>query len=90
MSYYGPAFSGIKKDFNAKSLVLPDITSVLMQGLDQFNSGKVRKVLPESLRIASRTDIGVHATRNAFTFNTTEPNDKEQLLKLVSFHKGMN
>ena len=77
MSYYGPAFSGIKKDFNAKSLIKPDITSVIMQALDGFNRGKTPKVLPETVRIASRTDIGVHATRNAFTFNTITSNDQQ-------------
>ena len=41
MGYYGPAFSGIKKDFNARSLVKPDITSVLEQSLLKFNRGKI-------------------------------------------------
>jgi tRNA U38,U39,U40 pseudouridine synthase TruA len=71
MSYYGPAFAGIKKNFNHTSLVKPDITSVIKEALDGFNRGKVPKVQTDTLRIASRTDIGVHATRNAFTFNTT-------------------
>ena len=73
MGYYGPAFSGIKKDFNARSLVKPDITTVLEQSLLKFNRGKIQKVVP-TVRIASRTDIGVHATKNSFTFNTTIEN----------------
>lgn len=71
--YNGPAFSGIKKDFNAKSLKKPDVYHILETALAKFNRGKIQKVVPV-VRIASRTDIGVHATRNSFTFDTTLPN----------------
>ena len=78
MGYYGPAFSGIKKDFNAaKSLLKPDITHCLHHSLEQFNRGKIKKTIPKSIRIVSRTDIGVHAVRNYFTFDTLTPNEEE-------------
>jgi tRNA pseudouridine(38-40) synthase len=89
MGYFGPAFSGIKKDFNAKSLVKPDITSVLEIGLNKFNRGKIKKVVAE-IRTASRTDIGVHAVRNVFTFNTTVENLSSKLLHIDDLKKGFN
>ncbi len=91
MGYFGPAFSGIKKDFNAaKSLLKPDITHCLQYALSEFNRGKIQKTKPSSLRIVSRTDIGVHAVRNAFTFDTCEYNSGEQLLRMADFRKGFN
>jgi tRNA U38,U39,U40 pseudouridine synthase TruA len=74
MSYHGPAFNGIKKDMTVNSLRNKhDITTVLNDSLLKFNRGKIEKVIPV-VRCASRTDIGVHAVRNAFTFNTTMDN----------------
>jgi hypothetical protein len=39
--YSGPAFSGIKKDFNAKSLKKPDVYHILETALAKFNRGKI-------------------------------------------------
>jgi len=81
MSYHGPAFNGIKKDMTVNTLWnKPDITTVLNECLNKFNKGKIEKLIP-MVRTASRTDIGVHAVRNAFTFDTTIDNSKEILFK---------
>lgn len=55
----------------------------------RFNKGKIQKVIP-NIRTASRTDIGVHALRNAFTFNTVECNSQQQLIKVDHLKKGIN
>jgi tRNA pseudouridine(38-40) synthase len=89
MGYHGPGFSGVKKDFNVKSLKKPDIYHVLERSLDHFNKKKP-KVLPSTVRISSRTDIGVHATRNTFTFNTVSINAESQLLSLKALKMGLN
>ena len=85
MSYYGPAFAGIKKDFKAHTLKKPDIACTITDSLREFNR-KHDRVIPE-IRTASRTDVGVHATRNAFTFNATQ---ESQHIQTDSFLLGTN
>ena len=42
------------------------------------------------MRTASRTDIGVHALCNAFTFDTVKDEEARKEYDCESFRKGLN
>ena len=75
MGYDGNGFHGIRSDHRWRAKVgetrKPDIISTLKKGLGQFNN-KQHLVLTDTIRTASRTDVGVHASRNAFTVDVCQ------------------
>ena len=88
-AYDGRAFRGILKDWRVPRLAdSPDIHGSLTECLSQFNKRQPVIKLGElsDVRISSRTDVGVSAWQNSFTFDVLEPLD----LELPKMQRGLN
>jgi tRNA pseudouridine(38-40) synthase len=74
MSYDGSGFHGI---YSSNNQSMPSVKSSLDSSLMSFNKRK-SLIVPGSIRTASRTDVGVHATKNAFTFDVQSTSDEQE------------
>ena len=92
-SYNGKGFHGILKDHRLRKLNdHRDIFGSLNESLCQFNKNHKRLDIKKegydlhNIRISSRTDVGVHASMNSFTFNSSDNSEFD----FSKFKKGMN
>jgi tRNA pseudouridine(38-40) synthase len=85
-SYIGTNYFGIRRDPNINTKYR-GIAEVLEEGINMFNR-KQDNLVPK-VRTASRTDVGVHALYNAFTFDTTDNVNRKDYTP-DTLKKGLN
>eukprot|EP00347_Sterkiella_histriomuscorum_P011073 403373855 len=86
-SYNGSQYHGmlnpVEPNVNKKGIL-----NVIEDSLQRFN--KKQYNIATKIRGASRTDVGVHALCNAFTFDASDDHENRKLFQTEDLRRGMN